>query len=400
MPQDLIESYNLMSEMTINGVPFTIKDAAAQSDIQDIAYAIIENNTAIGTRINDLNTRLESIESVSYENVQADWNENDSTSYSYILNKPDIPNDAYLVHTTGNEIINGEKQFNDDIYLFGENVGTTLKIDSSGYIERTTAGYPVDANFEWIKHSYGVSGDIYTLQQALDLRNNVKANWNESDNTSYAYILNKPEIPDDTYLVHTIGDETITGTKTFEDVFAALYSEYSELSGVKIIPNNTENSLQLISDAINGTAYMHVGDDLDNTGGWNQIINLSTNTTLEDELSYRDNVKSNWNESDATSYAYILNKPEIPNDNDLLHVGPGNYVIEKNIGIDEFDIFSANIYSSNIYDNNGNPYWWCSITISPYELDHACVGRGPTKKEAKREACYKLLCDLMGYKHE
>ena len=129
MPQDLIESYNLMSEMTINGVPFTIKDAAAQSDIQDIAYAIIENNTAIGTRINDLNTRLESIESVSYENVQADWNENDSTSYSYILNKPDIPNDAYLVHTTGNEIINGEKQFNDDIYLFGENVGTTLKID-------------------------------------------------------------------------------------------------------------------------------------------------------------------------------------------------------------------------------------------------------------------------------
>ena len=100
---------------------------------------------------------------------------------------------------------------------------------------------------------------------------------------------------------------------------------------------------------------MHVGDDLDNTGGWNQIINLSTNTTLEDELSYRDNVKSNWNESDATSYAYILNKPEIPNDNDLLHVGPGNYVIEKNIGIDEFDIFSANIYSSNIYDNNGNP---------------------------------------------
>lgn len=52
------------------------------------------------------------------------------------------------------------------------------------------------------------------------------------------------------------------------------------------------------------------------------------------------------------------------------------------------------------YDNNGNPYWWCSITISPYELDHACVGRGPTKKEAKREACYKLLCDLMGYEHE
>lgn len=43
----------------------------------------------------------------------------------------------------------------------------------------------------------------------------VQADWNEADNSSKAYILNKPTIPDVTNMVTTNTTQSITGTKTF-----------------------------------------------------------------------------------------------------------------------------------------------------------------------------------------
>ena len=274
--------------------------------------------------------------------VQPNWNESDSTSYAYILNKPTIPDDSNLVHKTGNETISGNKTFNGKVIL--NEAGSTV---SHSIVGSSTVGFAND--FSWIRYEYGNSS--YTLQQALDYRNNVQADWSVSDSTSYAYIqnkptipalvksdwnetnsasyayiLNKPSIPDDSYLVHKTGDETIGGNKTFSDeihgsdIYGSIYSNYAELSGqTGILPNGTlvlfsdysaGNDALLIVGNQNGNQEAEIGEQA--TGGWIQIINERTNKTLQDELDIRDNVQSDWNNIDTTSYAYILNKPTIP----------------------------------------------------------------------------------------
>lgn len=71
------ENINL-SEMTINGVIFTLKDGAAQNDIQNITSAIVTNNISISERINNLNERsFDSLIKISSNNDTEISNIND-----------------------------------------------------------------------------------------------------------------------------------------------------------------------------------------------------------------------------------------------------------------------------------------------------------------------------------
>ena len=54
-----------------------------------IEKTIIDNELSLAYTINDLNSRINN--NITQE-TKSDWNENDSTSYSYILNKPDLSN--------------------------------------------------------------------------------------------------------------------------------------------------------------------------------------------------------------------------------------------------------------------------------------------------------------------
>lgn len=81
-----------LSKIKIGDVELVIKDATARQSVLDLIDTIYENNLDIVSRINNLNDRLENVESTSYDyiNVRSDWNESNPSSYSYILNKPDI----------------------------------------------------------------------------------------------------------------------------------------------------------------------------------------------------------------------------------------------------------------------------------------------------------------------
>jgi hypothetical protein len=60
--------------------------------------------------------------------------------------------------------------------------------------------------------SLGADGKVPSAQ----LPAQVQADWNQATNTAADYIKNKPTTaPNDAALVHTTGDESIAGTKTF-----------------------------------------------------------------------------------------------------------------------------------------------------------------------------------------
>lgn len=84
-----VNDTNEISLLNINGTEYTIKDSLAQESIVEIFSAISTNNEQIGSRINDLNTRLSTIEGTQYENVKPDWNA-EAGSAAEILNKPTI----------------------------------------------------------------------------------------------------------------------------------------------------------------------------------------------------------------------------------------------------------------------------------------------------------------------
>ena len=140
---DPVYPVNKLSAININGVSYIISDQTVQA----ILEIIPQNNNAISQRINDLNDRLSGIEGTSYENVQSDWDESDSTKETYILNKPDLSN-----------------------FLTIETKANWNETNSS------SAAY---------------------IQNKPTIPELVKSDWNVSDSTSYAYIQNKPSIIQD-----------------------------------------------------------------------------------------------------------------------------------------------------------------------------------------------------------
>lgn len=164
-------------ELLMNHPVFYYKDGAIR----------LWTNTA-DTTLGTLNTNNTTAQTVSSSESFGDTinlhKVSKTGSYNDLLNKPTIPDDSNLVHKTGNETIAGDKTFNGDIIINNTN--------SYDIIGKFIAG----PDFSWIKSQYGKFLDTtYTLQQALDERNNVQSDWNQIDDTADDYIKNKPTIP-------------------------------------------------------------------------------------------------------------------------------------------------------------------------------------------------------------
>ena len=71
-----------LSKFVINGNEMNIKDAALTETVDEIIYAIQQNNQEIGDRINDLNTRLETIEDTDYVGVTSFNGETGAITYT------------------------------------------------------------------------------------------------------------------------------------------------------------------------------------------------------------------------------------------------------------------------------------------------------------------------------
>ena len=140
-----------------------------------------ENYTA------DEKAKLANLPADAQKNVQSDWTETDTASDAYILNKPSIP-------AKTSDLVN------DDNFIskvdWGDIKGT---LSSQKDLNDALA---LKQNAEAGK---GLSEENYTAAEKTKLagiqseaEKNVQADWNETDNTSDAFIQNKPEIPSKT----------------------------------------------------------------------------------------------------------------------------------------------------------------------------------------------------------
>ena len=128
------------------------------------------------------------------DNVQPDWNQSDTTADDYIKNKPTIP----------------AAQVNSD---WNASTGVSQILNKPTFATVATSGNYSDLNGTPTLATVATSGDYDDLQNKPTIpAAPVQSNWNESDNTSLAYIQNKPTIPSETEtLTFTLqGGTTVT----------------------------------------------------------------------------------------------------------------------------------------------------------------------------------------------
>ena len=215
--------------------------------VQDASYVHTDNNFTTS-----LKDKLDGIASGAEVNVQANWNESDSSSDAYIQNKPqNLVQDASYVHTDNN-------------------FTTTLKDKLDGI----ASGAEV----------------------------NVQSDWSQSDSSADDFIKNKPQnLVQDAAYVHTDNNFTtslkdkLDGIASGAEVNVQADWSQSDSAADDFIKNKpTISNVPAVTSA----------DD-------NKVLKASYSGGVgsyswEQETAQ---VQSDWTESDTTDPAYIQNKP-------------------------------------------------------------------------------------------
>lgn len=185
--------------------------------------------------------------------------------------KVDAVDDSNYVHKTGDETITGLKVFNDNLEVYGINddittIGLKSNIISIGEDPATDVQFRIimsDQMSTLAGHRFGIfrtfvytNGDVASLMEAFQ---NVSSNQVHTaisvvvkkDGTKYATapstlssrsegtdILTRDWIPNDTRIVHTSGDESISGIKTFTSDIVTTHHDVRTVSDADFIVLN------------------------------------------------------------------------------------------------------------------------------------------------------------------
>lgn len=247
-------------------------------------------------------------------NVQSDWNESDSSSGAYILNKPTIP-DAQ-VQANWNESDSSSK----------------------AYIQNKPTIPAAQVNADW-NASSGVAEILNkpTIPAAItgldDIPDVDLTTPTDGQVIKYDATLSKWVNVDSSYRsIHS--DLKVYRTMDSYETTISIYSDSDALLYRKIInAGNHYGHFDPITEhfdvsGVTNTITMYGdGIDADTSQNWLHIIlndfqydlgNTVRNPSFPLDLTVDSSVKtgapvqSDWNESDPTSEAYILNKPTIP----------------------------------------------------------------------------------------
>lgn len=156
----------------------------------------VDKETGKGLSTNDFTTaeknKLAGIQAGAEQNVQSDWNEADSTSDAYILNKPSIP-------TKTSDLTNDSNFVSDANYVHTDNNFTpTLKNKLNG------------------------------IESGAEV--NVQSDWSQSDSTADDYIKNKPIIPPGSTVDPAL-DPTSSNAVANSAIVAALDTKVDKVTG-------------------------------------------------------------------------------------------------------------------------------------------------------------------------
>ena len=177
---DFIEANkDTLDNLTISNI------AGLQSALDDKVDKVLGKELSDNNFTDALLNKLNAIAAGAEVNVQSDWNQTLNTEDNFILNKPTDVTDLSLHNVT--EL--------SDVFSAG-----------SGYIitdvERTKLTNIVPGSYNIITDAERTK--LTGIENGAEV--NVQANWNETDNTNDAFILNKPAFVDPNLTI------TITGT--------------------------------------------------------------------------------------------------------------------------------------------------------------------------------------------
>lgn len=186
--------------------------------------------------------KLAGIQSGAEVNVQADWDQTDTTADDFIKNKPVIPDTS-------------------DFY-------TKSEIDSelSGKVDKQT-GYSLISNANITK--------LNGIENGAEV--NVQANWNETDTNSDSYIRNKPAIPD------------LTNYYTKTEVDTELNDKVDKQAGYSLISDSNITKL-------NGIA---AGAEVNVQANWNET-NVAADSYIRNKPTIPD-LTNYYNKTETTA---------------------------------------------------------------------------------------------------
>ena len=133
------------------------------------------------------------------DQVQSDWNQTDSSAVDYIKNKPqNLVQDPSYVHTDNN-FTNADVSKLSGIAAGAEvNVQSDWSVtdtSSDAYIANKPQNLVQDASYVHTDNNFTNSDKNKLDGIEAGAEANVQSDWNVSDNTSDAFIRNKPTIP-------------------------------------------------------------------------------------------------------------------------------------------------------------------------------------------------------------
>lgn len=192
-------------------------------------------NLSIGDTVDKLNTVSGNVEELKeaiasgFGQVQADWEQTDTTSPAYIQNKPDLSIYATVdsLETVSGDIVNLVNVGDTNLYNLVSSVSSTL-----------------ETNIE------NASGNLVELISAVssDIPEQVQSDWTEDDASSPSYIQNKP-IEKQLVAGDNIGI-SVSGTNVIIAASGTDLSDYATHTEVNAVSSILENEIQTISGAI------------------------------------------------------------------------------------------------------------------------------------------------------
>ena len=300
-------SLSTLSEVATTG---NYNDLSNTPDLSVYAYSYALNekqDTLVsGTNIKTINNESIlgsgniTIEGGGADQVQSDWTESDTSSKSYIKHKPDLSVYAYTytlsqVATTGNYNDLSNKP---DLSVYAYSYALNEKQDTlvSGTNIKTINNESIlgSGNIT-IEGGGSEEGEEVTANALYDLNSRVK----DIDYDIIGINQNLSRIP---WQLNDIRNEVNQGLNSVSNELNKSNENFSDqLSSAAFVFTEHKEELDLKQEKlVSGTNIKTIN---------NESILGSGNITIEGGGSTQ--VQANWNESDSSSYAYILNKPDL-----------------------------------------------------------------------------------------
>ena len=254
--------------------------------------------------------------------VQADWTQSDSTAVDYIKNKPqNLVQDANYVHTDNN-FTNADKSKLDNIQAGAEqNVQANWNetdSTSDSFIQNKPANLVQDANYVHTDNNFTTSEKTKLAGIQAGAEQNVQSDWLQTDSSADDFIKNKPTIPEVPALKELVAGNNVTIVEGADEV---------TISAITQSDNNFTNAYKSKLDSIASGAEVNVQSDwnVTNTSSDAYIKNKPSIPNKTSDLTNDSGfitasqvpaqVNADWNATSGA--AEILNKPTIPDPADI-----------------------------------------------------------------------------------